>query len=123
MPYRSFVDAEGTPWNVWDVRPQWGDRRVATDRRVANVDEDETLDPPVLERRRATADRRQRDSDGLRRVKLAQGMSAGWLTFEAAGERRRLSPIPPGWEEGSPADLADLCARAASSRPHQPPTS
>lgn len=24
-----------------------------------------------------------------------------WLTFESAGERRRLSPVPEGWEDAS----------------------
>ena len=37
----------------------------------------------------------------------------GWLTFEnGVGRRRRLAPIPPGWENASPERL-DLMCRAA----------
>jgi hypothetical protein len=112
MPHRNFVDRDGIQWNVWDTRPQWADRRVNPDRRVTPVDDD-TVDPPVLERRRC-ADRRQGVSDGLRRVKLGGGMSGGWLTFESERERRRLSPIPAGWEDAPQNELAGLCARAAA---------
>lgn len=38
-------------------------------------------------------------------------MQLGWLTFESAQERRRLVPIPPAWEEASPAELRAYCAR------------
>jgi hypothetical protein len=37
----------------------------------------------------------------------------GWLTFESATERRRLAPIPGGWEDVS-ADRLELMCRAAS---------
>jgi len=36
----------------------------------------------------------------------------GWLCFEAAGERRRLSPIPFGWEDASDDELCAFCANA-----------
>ena len=36
----------------------------------------------------------------------------GWLVFESDKERRRLSPIPEGWETGDEAALSYLCARA-----------
>lgn len=36
----------------------------------------------------------------------------GWLTFESAGIRRRLAPIPRGWEEATRERL-DLMCRAA----------
>jgi hypothetical protein len=32
-------------------------------------------------------------------VALSSGMEDGWLTFEGAGVRRRLAPIPDGWAE------------------------
>jgi hypothetical protein len=35
-----------------------------------------------------------------------------WLTFESGGMRRRLSPIPEGWEYASTSALAAFCARA-----------
>lgn len=40
-------------------------------------------------------------------------LRSGWLTFEnAAGERKRLAPIPGGWDE-QPAERLDLMCRAA----------
>jgi len=114
MPYRTFVDEIGVPWEVWDVRPQWADRRVSGERRKLSVD-DERADPPVLEQRRG-ADRRQAGSDTHRRVKLANGFSGGWLIFESGAERRRLSPIPSDWESAPTEKLSELCSRAVAPR-------
>ena len=36
----------------------------------------------------------------------------GWLCFESTGEKRRLAPIPSGWEEHDPVVLQQLCAEA-----------
>jgi hypothetical protein len=39
-------------------------------------------------------------------------LKAGWLTFESGNTRKRLAPIPSGWEE-APADRLELLCRAA----------
>lgn len=36
----------------------------------------------------------------------------GWLCFESESEKRRLAPIPPGWELGAPIDIAGLLEQA-----------
>ena len=36
----------------------------------------------------------------------------GWLCFESNLERRRLSPIPSGWDATDPDRLAELCEKA-----------
>jgi hypothetical protein len=36
----------------------------------------------------------------------------GWLVFESASEKRRLSPYPDDWRTIPGVDLAILCARA-----------
>ena len=113
MAHRTFVDDAGVPWDVWEVRPEWTDRRQGGDRRRMSA-HDHT-DPPVLELRRGT-DRRKNDGNGMRRVKLANGFSGGWLTFESGADRRRLSPIPPDWETAPDELLCDLCARATAPR-------
>lgn len=41
-----------------------------------------------------------------------QSHKTGWLTFESATERRRLAPIPAGWEE-APVERLDLMCRAS----------
>jgi hypothetical protein len=37
---------------------------------------------------------------------------AGWLTFESARIRKRLAPIPPGWEEATRERLELMCQAA-----------
>ncbi len=37
---------------------------------------------------------------------------AGWLTFESATTRKRLAPIPRGWEEVTPERLELMCRAA-----------
>jgi hypothetical protein len=112
MAHRTFIDDVGVPWDVWEVLPQWTDRRTGEDRRKLSID-DPRVDPPVIEQRRL-ADRRSGSSTGTRRVKLAHGFSAGWLTFDSRLERRRLSPIPSGWETAPTSELAAMCSRAAT---------
>ncbi|MGQ0713120.1 MAG: hypothetical protein ACT4PJ_05240 [Gemmatimonadaceae bacterium] len=40
-------------------------------------------------------------------------LAAGWLAFESEEEKRRLAPIPSGWNELTPEALAELCESAA----------
>lgn len=37
----------------------------------------------------------------------------GWLCFESSQEKRRLAPIPAGWEQNEDARLEELCYSAA----------
>lgn len=39
-------------------------------------------------------------------------LQAGWLTFESATVRKRVAPIPVGWEE-APLERLDVMCRAA----------
>src|SRR3954467_13655519 len=61
MALRTFVNQDGTLWNVWNVVPTL----VHNDRKVA----------------------------------LSIGMTSGWLCFECGGSKRRIVPVPTGWEE------------------------
>ena len=45
------------------------------------------------------------------------GFEGGWLGFECEAERRRLAPVPAGWEEASDVDLRAMLARAQPNRP------
>ena len=36
----------------------------------------------------------------------------GWLCFESGDEKRRLAPIPVGWELGTPTEIAELLEQA-----------
>jgi hypothetical protein len=35
-------------------------------------------------------------------------LPASWLCFESGTQRRRLSPVPEGWQEAKPAELRRL---------------
>ncbi len=43
---------------------------------------------------------------------LTGPMQQGWLTFESGDDRRRLAPIPDGWERASDEQLRAFCSRA-----------
>ncbi len=36
----------------------------------------------------------------------------GWLCFESQSEKRRLAPIPTGWEFGNPGEMTMLLSQA-----------
>jgi hypothetical protein len=116
MGHRSFTDASGKQWNVWDVIPQWTERRSGEERRRG--DDDPDVDPPVLERRRTDrrTDRRTESHEGSR-IRIAAGLSRGWLAFESDQDKRRLAPIPPGWESLTDLELAALCEKAHQAPP------
>ena len=110
MGHRSFTDAAGAVWNVWDVLPQWTERRSGEERRRS--DDDPTVEPPVLERRAKRPDRRTGGGEGAR-IRIAEGLSRGWLAFESGPDKRRLAPIPVGWDQLSDRELEALLARAS----------
>ena len=93
MASREFSDARGEPWRVWDVHPESLERRLAED----------PILRPAIERRRKLHARLRPSSPRL---------AEGWLAFESRSERRRLAPIPPGWEELDAEGLRALLARA-----------
>ena len=105
MAYRSFRDSQGTEWQAWDVVPRLEERR-ANDRRGR------VAEPRQIERR-GRLDRRI--LAGPRSV-LTSGMGAGWLCFAADVEKRRLTPIPDGWENCPGAQLERYCAEATPAR-------
>jgi hypothetical protein len=104
MGYRTFVDNDGSYWQVWDSQPTKVERRLAsTDRRK------QRFFPRRETERRSGQDRRM---NSQRRIVLAEGYGSGWLTFESLREKRRLLPIPYQWEEMSQGELRALCDKA-----------
>jgi hypothetical protein len=107
---RAFRDDSGTEWTVWEVQPGQfvigaTERRAGHDRRVAPAPD------PVIERRRS-ADRRVRPHHAI--TGIGTELAGGWLTFQAGSLRRRLAPVPDGWDRMPDTELAALCGRAAS---------
>lgn len=108
MGHRTFSDASGVIWQVWDVHPQLAERRRSS-RRVASTSEGiEDRD------RRRVADRRRRAEI---RVPVRQGFEQGWLAFDSVLGSKRLAPIPDGWETLPDASLLALCLRGEDA-PH-----
>lgn len=52
------------------------------------------------------------DTYPQKRELVSPGMEGGWLSFEGEDEKRRLAPVPPGWEEGTDAELRLLLRTA-----------
>jgi hypothetical protein len=108
MGYRIFFDSQGNEWQAWDVLPKAVERRMA-DRRLSG----EVVSFP--DRRRA--DRRQVQG---RWTPLTSGLRDGWLCFDSADDRRRLTPIPPDWEYCGHRTLEDYCRSAVPARVARP---
>ena len=107
MGLRSFRDESGAEWRAWDVMPKLVERRVGARRQVGGI-------TSAAEAR--GADRRlgiDRRMVATQRAFLNDGMSSGWLAFESAREKRRLTPIPGDWLHCPTARLAEYCRQAA----------
>jgi len=104
MAYRTFVDSNGLEWQTWDVVPKGVERRIA-DRRIS-------FEKVAFgERRRAN-----RSVVQGRWTPLTSGLRDGWLCFESAQGRRRLTPIPNDWEDCSARELEGYCRSASPAR-------
>lgn len=51
------------------------------------------------------------------RVLLGRQWTNGWLAFETRGEKRRLAPIPSGWEDMTPEALESPLKEATLVQP------
>ena len=94
MAQREFVDTAGVRWQVWSVVPSTVDRREVPDRRAE------------------TREQRERRTRRELRVRMDPMLAKGWLVFESAHEKRRLSPIPDAWAERRDEELIALLFEA-----------
>jgi hypothetical protein len=101
MPHRKIIDADQCTWDVWEVVPTSVARAVDEERR---------------REARPSAERRPR------KIVVPESLRNGWLAFQCEGERRRISPIPPGWEAMTDAELVALLARATRVERARKPT-
>lgn len=80
---RGFIDSGGTEWRVWPVLPTSTNGQLNA-------------------------------AETLTRLSLTgTPFASGWLCFESQTEKRRLAPIPEGWEFLEPRTLEQLCHEAA----------
>jgi hypothetical protein len=107
MGYRSFTDSAGVDWQIWDVVPR--SSHPALERRRVPRDGDTAVVPP----QQAEAFDRRSGARGT----VPAGMAAGWLCFESADQKRRLTPIPAHWERMTDGELDALCQAASVVEP------
>ena len=107
MPLRMFRYDRGCEWRVWEVRPLRAERRSRERRRAQERIERD---------RRIGGDRRVLTAP---RVRLLHGLTHGWLTFECDREKRRLAPVPVGWEMLPEGVLSLLCGEARPADRHR----
>ncbi len=106
MAHREFLDAGGTQWTVWDVHPTAAMSMLGAPAPVGDV----------------AARSGGRGDQGVTRVAIEYveaALAAGWLCFESSAGKRRLAPIPSGWESMPPDSLSTLCERATPVTPRQ----
>jgi len=104
MPLREFVDGERRTWQVWDTVPKTASESALFERSAQILAQSEARDIEDARQDRAAA------AAALRR--FTHGREHGWLTFMHGNDKRRLSPIPDGWERVDDAHLAALLQRA-----------
>jgi hypothetical protein len=97
-PHRTFLDDLARLWNAWDVIPAWGERRRAERRQRV-----EGAGARVIDRRAGE----RRHHRGVR-IALPPRLAQGWIAFECGTERRRVAPIPEGWNELPESALREL---------------
>jgi len=108
LNHATFKDPQGRIWDVWQVHPSAAERRFV-DRRVNDEDLTGTVE------RRTGLERR----GGVRkspRASVAEEFAYGWLCFETAGEKRRLAPVPEGWDSATKETLQQWCSLAKPAR-------
>lgn len=112
MPHRKFEDRQGKVWDVWQVQPTSLERRLIQRR----VKDEERVD--AAERRT----RHERREERLSRSPVATEFASGWLCFETMGEKRRLAPVPEGWDRADDETIKQWCsvAKPVMRRPSGP---
>lgn len=93
MPHRIYRDAQGREWSVWDIHPEEVERQLRSD--AAH---------PTTAAAAALAARQ--------RMAVSPDLVGGWLCFERDDVKRRLTPIPTGWQHLSDEELERLCEQA-----------
>jgi hypothetical protein len=92
-------------WRVTEIIPQFAERRRGE--RRAHKDETQPGTDLAVERRAG-----ERRRIATIRARVTSGYEQGWLMFESPGEKRRLAPVPSGWEGFSEERLELLCHMA-----------
>ncbi len=106
VTHRQFKDRQGKLWDVWQVHPSAAERRFGPRRARDN----ERSGPN--ERRKGPDRRGSGVRETFHRAPVAEEFAYGWLCFETVGEKRRLAPVPEGWERADNETIEQWCCTA-----------
>ena len=101
-------DEQDVVWQVWDIHPTEVARRLRTLSTANGTD----ITPDTSESAGALS--------ATTRMAVSGELVGGWLCFESDREKRRLWPIPSGWEFLSDSELTNLCASASHAPERKP---
>jgi hypothetical protein len=104
VTHRQFKDRQGKIWDVWQVHPSAAERRFVQ-RRVKDEDRRDNLERRTGNERRVGERKRPRAS-------IAEEFTYGWLCFECSEEKRRLAPVPEGWDRADDETIEQWCCQA-----------
>jgi hypothetical protein len=110
VTHRSFKDKDGRIWDVWQVHPSAANRRFVQ-RRVNDDDRADAAERRSGDERRANE---QPETPAMTRATIAPEFTYGWLCFETIGEKRRLAPVPEGWDRADDETIEQWCCTAKS---------
>jgi hypothetical protein len=97
MALREYRDRNGRPWTVWNVAAKFNPARSGEERRVSS---------------RGTSEKERRTLEDRRGMTPPPEWVHGWLVFQTTGEKRRLAPVPSGWDSLPESELEELRNRA-----------
>ena len=90
------------------MHPSAAERRFVQ-RRVKDEERHEAGERRSGEERRASE---QPKGHGVSRATIAPEFTYGWLCFETVGEKRRLAPVPEGWDRADDETIEQWCCVA-----------
>ena len=91
---------------MWQVHPSAAERRFVQ-RRVKDDSRSDSSE------RRSGDDRRAGEKGpGISRATIAPEFTYGWLCFETSDEKRRLAPVPEGWDRADDESIEQWCCVA-----------
>ena len=89
---------------MWQVHPSAAERRFVQ-RRTKEEDRTDSSE------RRSGKERRLGISKKTRAT-IAEEFTYGWLCFECSTEKRRLAPVPEGWDRADDETIEQWCCTA-----------
>jgi hypothetical protein len=102
---------------VWQVHPSAAERRFVQ-RRTKEEDRTDSSE------RRSGNERRLKQGEVKKaRAIIAEEFTYGWLCFECSEEKRRLAPVPEGWDRADDETIEQWCcaAKPVTRRKTDPP--